>query len=267
MTQSETSSEIDERYIVPGLVRGLQVLQSFTRERQEQTVAEVARQIGATRSTAFRLVYTLEYAGYLRRISDGKRYQLGSRVLELGYSFLAGKDLIEVANPVLARLRDDTGTSTHLVVREGRDAVYIARFQGNTSLISAVTVGSRLPAHATAPGRVLLAHMTLSEVVALYENFEFTKYTEATPESMGDLVSLVEGDRKHGTVVSWGFYDKNVASVAVPIYDASGEVAAAISVSCPITTFDREAFEGRVLAQVERAGAEISRGLGCRQKA
>ncbi|WP_404477788.1 IclR family transcriptional regulator [Novosphingobium sp. BL-52-GroH] len=264
MTESKTSPEIDERYIVPGLVRGLQVLQSFTRERQEQTVAEVARQIGTTRSTAFRLVYTLENAGYLRRVADGKRYQLGSRVLELGYSFLAGKDLIEVANPILARLRDDTGTSTHLVVREGREAVYIARFQGNTSLISAVTVGSRLPAHATAPGRVLLAHMSLSDVVSLYDKFEFVTYTSATPVSMGDLVTLVEGDRKRGTVVSWGFYDQNVASVAVPVYNASGEVEAAISISCPINTFDRETFEGRISTQVERAGMEISRGLGYR---
>lgn len=256
--------DAETRYIVPGLMRGLQTLQAFTQDQQELTVAELARLVDVNRSTAFRLVYTLEAAGFLQRVSDTRRYRLGSRVLELGYSFLAGKDLIEVASPVLARLRDDTNTSTHLVIREGRNAVYIARFQGNTSLISAVNVGSRLPVHATAPGRVLLAGLPLADVVALYEGYDFETYTALTPSSMGALVGLVEQDRKHPLVVSWGFYDASVASIAAPIHNAAGGVEAAISISCPINTFDKPAFEGRIQRLVEAASAEISRGLGYR---
>lgn len=260
----EIDASLDERYIVPGLARGLQMLQSFTRERQEQSVAEMAKRVGVTRSSAFRIVYTLEACGFLRRVHDTHRYQLGSRVLELGYSFLAGKDLIEVATPILRRLRDDTQTSTHLAVREGREVVYVARFQGSTSLISAMTVGSRLPAHATAPGRVLLAGLALSEVVGLYEDYGFETYTTDTPESMGALVSLVEKDRREVSVVSWGFYDPNVASIAAPVYNAAGKLEAAISVSCPINTYEQDIFAGRIRRAVEDAAAEISRGMGFR---
>lgn len=260
----DKEDQIDERYVVPGLLRGLQILQTFTRERQEQTVADMARLIGVNRSTAFRIVYTLEMAGFLRRAADSRRYQLGTRVLELGYSFLAGKDLIEIATPVLRRLRDSTHTSTHLAVREGREIVYVARFQGNTSLISAMTVGSRLPAHATAPGRVLLAGLPLSEVVGLYEDFTFETFTPETPDSMSALISRVEQDRKQPLVVSWGFYDANVASIAAPIHGATGKCEAAISVSCPINTYDRPTFEGRIARLVEDAAAEISSGLGYR---
>lgn len=267
MPAEEVPPSIDERYIVPGLARGLQMLQTFTRDRQEQTVAEMAKRIGITRSTAFRIVYTLEATGFLRRVHDTHRYQLGSRVLELGYSFLAGKDLIEVASPVLRRLRDDTQTSTHLAVREGRDVVYVARFQGNTSLISGMTVGSRLPAHATAPGRVLLATLALSEVVALYEDYNFETYTKDTPDSMGALVSLVERDRRETSIISWGFYEPDVASIAAPVFNAAGKPEAAISVSCPINTYDRDAFEGAIRAKVEEAATEISRGLGYRATA
>lgn len=262
MADADDASTLDERYIVPGLIRGLQVLRTFTRDRQEQTISEMARQVGITRSTAFRIVYTLEVAGFLRKVHDSRRYQLGSHVLELGYSFLAGKDLIEVSNPILRRLRDETQTSAHLAVREGREVVYVARFQGNTSLISAMSVGSRLPAHATAPGRVLLAGLSLSEVVALYEDYGFETYTPETPDSMGALVGLVERDRKGTSVVSWGFYDANVASVAAPVFNAAGKLEAAISVSCPINTYERGAFEGKVRLKVEEAAAEISRGLG-----
>lgn len=260
--QPADDTEIDERYVVPGLVRGLKMLLTFKPDRQEQSVAEMAKGISVTRSTAFRIVYTLEMEGFLRRLPGTHRYELGSRVLELGYSFLAGKDLIEVASPILRQLRDETQTSTHLAVREGRDVVYVARFQGNTNLISAMTVGSRLPAHATAPGRVLLAGLPLAEVVTLYEDFTFERFTTDTPDSMGALVSLVEHDRKEASVMSWGFYDPDVASIAAPVYNASGKLEGAISVSCPITTYEREEFFGRVRAQVEAAAVRISAGLG-----
>jgi DNA-binding IclR family transcriptional regulator len=253
-----------DRYIVPGLIRGLEILRSFTRDRQQQTVAEMARLVDIPRSTAFRIVYTLESAGFLRRLEDGKNFQLGSAVLELGYSFLAGKDLVEVANPILRRLRDETLASSHLAIREGRDAVYLARFQGNTSLISAKNVGSRLPAHATAPGRVLLSALPLAEVVALYEGYKFETYTADTPDNIGALVNLVERDRKESSVLSWGFYEKDVASIAAAVRNAEGKVEAAISVSCPISVYDRDTFSSRIRRIVEEAAAEISRGLGHR---
>lgn len=258
------AAALDRRYIVPGLVRGLEILRTFSRDRQEQTVAEMARAVEIPRSTAFRIVYTLESAGFLRRSGDGAHYQLGSPVLELGYSFLAGKELIDIANPILRRLRDETSASTHLAVREGRDVVYIARFQGNTSLVSAMSVGSRLPAHATAPGRVLLCALPLAEVVALYDGFRFETYTPETPNSIGALINLVEGDRKEPSIVSWGFYEAEVATIAAPVYNSEGKVEAAISVSCPISVYDRQTFSTRIRRIVEESAADISRGLGYR---
>lgn len=227
-------------------------------------MAEMARAIEIPRSTAFRIVYTLESAGFLRRSSDGAHYQLGSPVPELGYSFLAGKELIDIANPILRRLRDETSASTHLAVREGRDVVYIARFQGNTSLVSAMSVGSRLPAHATAPGRVLLCALPLAEVVALYDGFRFETYTAETPNNIGALINLVEGDRKEPSIVSWGFYEAEVATIAAPVRNSEGKVEAAISVSCPISVYDHQTFSTRIRRIVEESSADISRGLGYR---
>lgn len=256
------SATPDERYIVPGLIRGLEVLRSFTQERREQSIAEVARQVGITRSAAFRIVYTLEVAGFLRRLSESKRYQLTSRVMELGYSYLAGHELTELAAPVLRHLRDATQASVHLAVLEGRNVIYLSRFAGRTSLVSTITVGSRLPAHATAPGRVLLSGMPLSQVVALYDDFAFETYTPSTPDSIASLVALVEKDRRESSVVSFGFYEPDVASIAAPVRNTEAKIVAAISISCPLTTYDKEEFCGRIRPLVEEAALELSRALG-----
>ena len=145
----DAAEGLDRRYLVPGLIRGLSILESFSRDRQEQTIAQIAKNVGHQRSTTFRLVYTLEAVGYLERVGATKTYRLSAKVLGLGYSFLSGLELVDVASPILEKLRDDTMCSTHLVVREGTDVVYIARFSGSTQLISGITVGTRLPAHAT----------------------------------------------------------------------------------------------------------------------
>ena len=262
MLLASAEDTVDQRYIVPGLVRGLEVLRSFTHERQIQTVAEIARAVGISRSTAFRIVYTLEAAGYLAPVESTKRYKLTSRVLEMGFSFLAGRDLIDLSAPILSQLRDETHASAHLVERDGREVVYLSRFAANTSLVSSINVGSRLPAHATAPGRVLLAALPLSEIVALYEGTQLERYTAATPDSIASLIAMVEADKASRSVVSFGFYDPNLASIAAPVLNGEGEVVAAISITCPIASYPENEFRTAVAAKVEQAALEVSRTIG-----
>ncbi|MFC7557433.1 IclR family transcriptional regulator [Pseudoroseomonas wenyumeiae] len=149
--------EPDERYLVPALIRGLGLLQAFGPGRTEMTLAELAAAIGVTRSAAYRLAYTLEHLGFLRHDPRGRRYALGPEVLRLGYGYLASRDLVEVAGPALEALRDRTGWSAHLGILEGTEVVYVARVPTRRSVASNVQLGSRLPAHATAMGRILLA--------------------------------------------------------------------------------------------------------------
>lgn len=254
--------EIDERYLVPGLMRGLKILEGFSRERQEQSIAQMAARAELSRSTTFRLVYTLEAIGYLERIGESKTYRLGTKVLYLGYSFLAGRELVDVATPILERLRDDTHCSTHLVVREGTEIVYVARCSGNTRLVSGITVGTRLPAHATVTGRLILAHMPISEVVGLYETYQFKQYTQSTISSLGQLISQLEEDRRKPSLVSWGYFDPGISSLASPVMNRASVVEAAVIATCPIDTYPQERFENAIRERVEQAASDISRALG-----
>ncbi|MGC4029289.1 MAG: IclR family transcriptional regulator [Steroidobacteraceae bacterium] len=267
MTSADSSQEVDQRYLVPGLLRGLQILHTFTPERQQQTIAEIARAAGITRTTAFRLVYTLEHTQHLRKVPNSRNYELGSRALDLSHAYLSCLDMIETANPILKALRDETQTSTHLMVLEGRDVVYIARFAGTTSLVSTQCVGSRLPAHATAPGRILLTGLTLSEIAALYENVPLQSYSGAAPDSIGALISRVEEDRRASSIVSWGAYEPSVAAIAAPVYGQDGKILAAISATCPLSTFSQEEFSTVIRGHVETAAMTLSRALGYRRPA
>jgi DNA-binding IclR family transcriptional regulator len=255
-------TEPQERYIVPGLVRGLAILQAFSDHEQELGISDIARKIGTTRSTAFRLVYTLEHLGFLQKVGGSKRYRIGSRVLELGYSFLSTLDIVELAKPVLEKLRDDTNTSTHLIIRDGREVVYVARCNSRMMFSSTVGVGTRLPAHGTAPGRVLLSRLPTTEVVALYDGVKLDSHTSQTPTSIGALISQIEKDREESSIVSWGFFDPKVSSIAAPVFDRSGSAVAAVSVSCPMGTYDKDEFDVRIRQLVESAADEVSQALG-----
>lgn len=254
--------EKQDRYIVPGLVRGLAILNAFSNEDQEFGVSEISREISTTRSTAFRLVYTLEHLGYLQKVGNSKRYRISSRVLDLGYSYLSSLDIVQRSRSILETLRDRTNTSTHLVVRDAHEIVYVSRCESRTFFSSTVSVGTRLPAHATAPGRVLLSGMKTSDVVSLYDGVDLKKHTDQTPTSTPKLVEQLEKDQETGHVISWGYFDPKVSTIAAPVRDETGAVIAAVSVSCPLGTYDKDEFESKILKLVKRSAEDMSQAMG-----
>lgn len=256
--------ERQERYIVPGLERGLLLIELFTLERPEMSLSELARELEINRSTAYRLAYTLEQMGFLERAPDGRAYRLGPRVLNLGFSYLRSLDLVEIARPHLERLRNETEAASHLAVLEGRDIVYLSRLSSNQRLTSNITVGSRLPAHATSMGRVMLMDLDDAALDALYAGIKLDRFTPTTATSLQALKAQLAEDRARGHVVSNASFEAGVASVAAPVHDDAGRVVAAISVVCSTTALDDPVRE-RVLIDATRAASRaISLWLGHR---
>ena len=212
----------DERYLVPALMRGLQVLQSLSGETRRLSLSELAEAIGVTRSSAYRLVYTLDHMGFLKSDAQTKTYTLGPQALRIGYAYLKSRDLVAVAAPHLEHLRDVTSWSAHLGELQGRDVVYLARMATRRSVASNVQVGARLPAHATAMGRVLLATLPESEVRALYRDKTLQAYSAQTPTTIEALLAQLKVDRSNGFVLQDSGFEPGVASVAAP--GASGVI-------------------------------------------
>jgi DNA-binding IclR family transcriptional regulator len=254
----KTPADAQDRYLVPGLVRGLEVLAAFTPEAPRLTQGEIAAALGVTRSAVFRVVYTLAELGFLLHDPASGRYALGPALLRLGHGVLPARDVIGVALPELEALRDATGWSAHLGVLEGAEVVYLLRVPARRGMRSIIHVGSRLPAHATAMGRVLLAGL---EEAALADLVRQAPPRRVPLPALAMMARQARADRARGHVMQLGSFEAGIASIAAPLRDAAGGVVAAINLSARLA----EAPEPRRRAARDAllsASVAISRKLG-----
>lgn len=226
-------------------------------ERPLLGAGEAARLLGAPRASTHRLLVTLRVAGILESNDDGQ-YRLGLRLFELGsYAPLRRRLHDECARP-LERLSAETSLPVHLAVRDGADLVYLEKVHDQRTDVPS-RVGQRVPLHATAAGKVLLAHAPRT-VVERYLCQPVVRYTPRTIVEPRRLAVELERVRSHG--LAWEHEESclGIASIATGIWNRTGKLVAAISVSAA------QLSHGRRLKHVERpllaTAAEIQRRLG-----
>lgn len=251
MSNNEITDDGADRYNVPALERGLRILCEFTREHRTLSAPELARRFDLPRSTVFRLLTTLENMGFLERGEGGRDYRLGLAVLRLGFEYLASLELTQLGTPLLQRLSEELHTSCNLVVRDGRSIVYVAKVAQATPFASSVTVGTRLPAHATVLGRILLEDLTLPQLRDLYPEDHLESFSPNTPRTVTELFDMVQADRQRGYVLGEGFFESNISSIAAPVRDHSGHIVAALGATIPSGHIE----EGRIDEMVARVRA------------
>ncbi len=244
----------NDRYTVPALLRGLQLLMQFDRNQRELTGAELSRRLALPRASVFRMLQTLEQGGFVEKSADGISYRLGLSVLRLGFEFLASMELTEFGRPVIEELRDRSGYSAHIVVRDGQEVVFVAKAAGRNVMFHSIQVGARLPAHATVLGRVLLGDLDMAGLKALYPETPLTAYTPKTPTTLPQLKKLIDQDRQAGYGVSMGGYETGISSIVAPVFDNRGKIAAAISISVPAPNIDAKVLPP--LVEIVREAAD-----------
>lgn len=247
----------NDRYTVPGLERGLRILGEFSRREPVLTAPEIARRLGVPRSTVFRLLVTLENMGFVERTGDGRAHRLGVAVLRLGFEYLASLSINELGRPILERLRDDTGHAASLVVRDGRDIVYIQRAAPTSPFASSVNVGTRLPAHATVLGHVLLGDLSLAQLRALYPEARLEGSSPNTPTNADALFELVQQTRTRGHVLAEGFFEPHISTVAAPVHGEHSHVVAAVGLTIPGGQIEEDK-RAALVAAVRGAAVQLS---------
>jgi len=249
-------------YLVPGLRRGLLVLEAIAAVGKPMTVSEIAAALSLTRSSVFRLTYTLKHLGFLEADENAKTFALGPRVLNIGFAYLASRDIIETATPDLELLRDRTNVSSHLAIRDGREVLFFSCVQTRSGFLSNMNVGARLPAYAAPMGWLLLSDLSTREISALFEGEKFRAMTEQTPRDLTALKRRISESRANGFVVSRGIMEKGGSSVSAPLLDRSGHVVAAIDISGPDSAFNAAEFDDFYVREVVAAAKRISERLG-----
>ena len=214
---------------VQSLARGLAVMKAFDRGNPRRTLSGVARVTGLTRATARRFLLTLTDLGYVR--TDGAEFWLTPRVLELGYSYLSSLGITEVADSHLKALADRVHESTSISILDGEDIVYVARVPVRRIMTVNITIGTRFPAYSTSMGRVLLAGLTddaFDDYLSRVKLRPLTKQTVISPDQLRQHIAAV---RAAGYCIVDQELEVGLRSLAAPLYDHTGSVAAAINVS------------------------------------
>jgi DNA-binding IclR family transcriptional regulator len=262
MSKADTpEDDLQDKYQVPGLERGLRLLCEFDRHNRHLSAPELARRLNVPRSTVFRLLTTLERMGFVERNQGGRDYRLGMAVLRLGFEYLASLELTELGRPLLERLRDEIGYACNLVVRDGRSIVYVAKSVTPNALVSSVNVGTRLPAHATVLGRVLLEDLSLSALRDLYPEEHLEVFSENTPRTVVELFDMVQQDRARGYVLGEGFFEARISTVAAPVRDQSGHIVSALGATIPSPHVEPDQLD-QIVRRVRESADELSRLLG-----
>lgn len=214
-------------YHVPALSRGLQIIEMFDKEKRVLNTQDFADNLGVSASSTYRIVQTLLDMGYLKKVTRNA-YELGPQVVSRGFAFLAGKDLVDIAAPHLTELRDRTSISCHLGIRDGLETVYIYRSQASQRLSVNIPLGSRLPCHTNAMGRVLLQQLSDIELNAMYQTQQLDTYPGPYPQSFPELKALLKKEWQQGYSSN---RSDNATAIAVPITNYLGKIVAAINIS------------------------------------
>ncbi len=262
MSNGVSTSSITEKAGVQSVDRALNILETLARTG-EQGVTELARDLDVHKSTAFRLVSTLESHGLVEQTEERGKYRLGVGLLRLAGATTARLDVVQEARPICRKLAADTKETVNIAVLADRAALYLDQVAGSSALQSHNWVGQHIPLHATSNGKVLLSGLAPEEQTRILGSLP--AYTSLTITRRGELRKELEKVRGQGYAVAVDELEIGLTAVAAPIYNAHGDVIASMSVSGPTFRLD-EARLPAVIGLLVDSAAEVSHRLGWGQR-
>ncbi len=245
--------------IVGSFAKGLQVLECFSADHPRLAITDVATMTGFDRATARRCLLTLHHLGYATY--DGKFFALTPRVLRLGMGALAALPLPQIVQPWLDQLSEKIGQSCSVSILDGSEIVYIARAAQRRVMSIGLLPGSRLPAHCTSMGRVLLASLPETEardIVMASDLSPRTLHSRHDPEEILDEIAKI---RRDGYTVIHQEIELGLSAVAIPIIDARGRTVAAMNTGMATVNATPEAIQNTYLPALLKVQEGLRRSL------
>lgn len=249
--------KLDDRDFVQSLERGLAVIRAFGEGAPRLTLTEAATRAGVSRAAARRLLLTLQKLGYVGS-DDGKHFVLRPAVLDLGYAYLAALPWWREAQRLVAPVAVSIGHACAIGVLDGQDVVYVAYAAPTPVPGMDRSIGTRLPAHATAIGRVLLAGLPEDAVARVIGAAPLPGFTPFTITDPARLAVTLAGTRRDGHCLIDQELRLGLRSLAVPVHDRAGRVRAALSASFGLAA---PADPTTLLPPLRQAATSIGRGM------
>jgi IclR family transcriptional regulator, KDG regulon repressor len=254
------SASIDSGAVKSAL-RVLQIIELLTHHDSGLTFIELRERMGLPKSSLHGLLRTMRERGHLAYDEAERRYRLGVRYWEAGQAFMRGTDLTRLSKPYLEAASELLGETVQLAILDGLDNVYIAKVESDQPLRLVSHVGSRLPAHATGLGKVLLAHLDEDELRRRLKGAKLARFTDRTIADKEALLAHLAEARERGCAFDEGEYTPGVFCAAVPVRDHRDVVIAAMSCSVPEVRVSPEVVE-RMVSVLSTQARALSEALG-----
>ncbi len=266
---------VDPRHVKPNnLVQALQrvslLLDTLGQKPRGSSVRDLSSGVKLPKATTHRLLSSLQYLGFVRQDPQSRNYFLGFKLVELGNLLLGQLDIRREAEPFLRDLADRANETVHLVFLDQHEIVYIDKVEMNppsAGLKMASRIGSRNPAHSSAVGKVLLAHLPEAELNEYLRAKGLPRRTANTITDPARFRDHLRTVRAQGFAVDAEENEKGIRCVAAPVFSDRGAPVAAVSVSVPAFRIPGRAAQELLRKEVMETARQISRRLGYREEA
>lgn len=241
-------------YLTATLAKGLDVLEALA-EVEETGLSELARRLGVSGPTLFRILATLATRGYVQK-SAASRYRLTLKAWEIGAKTVRRIRLRDVARPFMERLAAATGETVHLSVIQGDGIVIVDKIDSPHPVRVDTFVGQRAPAYCSATGKAILAFLPSASLAEILPR-SYARHTAATIADRAAIERELAEVRRTGWAKNREEWRDGVCAAAVPIFDSSG-AAAALSVTVPTPRFTQSAVREKLVPALKKTGAALT---------
>jgi len=255
-------TETKTKYNIEALSRGLEVLSLFTYEHSTLSFPQIVSFLKLSKSTVFRMLVTLESMHYVEQDPNTRLYRPGIRVIQLGFAAINSMEIRQIARPYLEKLSKRLDETVSLAVLDGFRTIYLDRIRNQSIVGVLLQIGSSLPAHCSALGKVLLADLPLDALDKLLSENELTGFTEKTITTPAALLKDLEDIRMRGYALGDEELAIGLRAVSAPIRDFSLKAVAAVNVTAQIQRMEGDRTNNEIIPALLDTVNTISLSLG-----
>ncbi|MED4910961.1 IclR family transcriptional regulator [Brevibacillus centrosporus] len=243
------------------VVKSMELLNLFI-EHSRLSLNEMVELSGIPKTSIHRMVGSLEGMDFLQKGEDGK-YSLGLLFLQFGQLVAERLDIRQIALPAMTKLRDQVEEAVNLIIRDGKEAIYIEKLDTNHPVRLYTKIGRRSPLYAGACSRIILSYIEEKERERYLQETELNPFGHGTITDKERLRQELEQARDKGYTISYSELENDTVSIAAPIFDHTGRLVAGISIAGPQVRFEKERIPD-LIGHLLKTSEEISRELGWR---
>ncbi len=253
----ESASE--SRYWVPILGHAIRTIEIFEDADTQLNLQEITARTGISKSSVFRILYTLEHLGYVGKNSETRKYHLGLRILEIAHRARATRNVVQLARPYMRELQNQFLETVNLAVFQNNDIHYVDILESSQAFRMTGEVGSRAPFHATAVGKSIAAFLPEGALKALLAGKRLPRFTRNTVTTQAAFLKMLAKVRQQGYGVDNEETERGAFCVGVPIFNGGDQATHSISVSGPVHRVRTQAKA--IIRELLRVSAGISHDL------